>query len=978
MSIQEVAAAFAVLTRHGISAAESGTAINNMMLHIANPTDKAKAAMKEFNIEYGFAALAAKGLGGWLEDASKKLGNNKQALHDILPEIRGFKALAVLSDGGGKEYLQMLNDFGVATQGVGATQRALERQTAGLKFTWAELTKEVKIAAIEFTDVVAPALKGLVDPIRDMVERLKGMNDTQKQVALGVGAFVASLGPLLLGFGAVASAITKTMTLVETLAPLFAEAGGAVGILAGAVDLLSGPIGWAIAAVAALAAAWYNNWGGIREYVTSTIGEITAFVQNNLPLIEAAVKNVFENIKNALGPLLDLWAFEWNAVVTVLSYTWNIIKGILSSALTGILGAIKVFLQIMAGDWRGAWETMRATMAAIWSSMIATAAHGAGVILSQIQALGQGIADAYHGIKVIMGLSDVTDSPGKVTALDGLISGLKAVEDGANSSASALQGVIGMNRPSSSKKIAPVNPFGGGGASIGKHIGIPGGGGGGDDDGGGSDKMSDAQKKLKEQADELRKTITDLTKEIALNGDTSKAASLSYDMATGAIKAQNWDLANNAIHLSVQAEAQAKAREAAKALKSVYDDLVKSTADQVKANQAALATNEYDRLSIEKFGKSFDELSDAKNRDAIVSAVWAKGQTDSIAAAKSLNEFVKSTLDGLKDEIALRDKKSKVEKLEYELSKDRYKNLTADQRAALIESAKAIDELDNRDAVTKALDEMQADFEKTTEAARKLAEEIKKAADEKFAGAMSKLNERVAMLGGSTSIYNYQLKQMAIEFGTGSTEAEKMASGMARATEYMKKLTETQQLEQFVALINKAAEGFSKTMTDSLGKLVTGGIRPFFGSLIEGFRSTLATMAQEWLQSQIRSILQNAAGSLLGGLLGASSGVNSHLYGSAIGPGLDGNPIGHAVGGEVLPGHLFRMNEQGKDEMFIAPNGGTVIPASLSRTLAKTGLGGGVTVVINVSTPDADSFRRSQSQISTEFAAALRRTTNRA
>ena len=889
-----------------------------------------------------------------------------------MPEIRGFKGLAILADNGGQDFNKMLDDFNKATTGVGQTQRSLERQTVGLNFTWAELTKQIKISEIEFGDVLAPTLKKLADPIRAIIEHLKNMDDTSKKVVLGVTAFVAALGPLLLGFGMVASAVTRISALVETLAPIFAEAGGAVGLLGGAVELLSGPIGWAVAIVAALAAAWYNNWGGIRDFVLNVVGEVTSFIQTNLPLIEAAAKNTFENVKNFLAPFVANWVRQWNVMMTVVGFIWDNIKNIVQTALTWILGGVKAGLQILAGDWRGAWDTMKVTLAATWSAMIATVAHGAGVILGQVQALGQGISNTYHGIKVVMGLESEGSTAGKFSGLDGLISGLKGVEDGANTSANALRGVIGMNGSGSTKgSITPVNPFGGKGSAVGKHIGIPNfGGGGGDGGSGGTEKMSAAQKALQQQTTELKKELVDLTKEIALNGDTSKAASLTYDMMDGTIKAQNWDLANNVIHLSKQAEAQAKARDASKALKAVYDDLVKSTADQVKANQAALATNEYDRISIEKFGKAFNELSDAKNRDAVVNAVWAKGQTDSISAAKTLNDYVQSTLTSLQDEIALRDKKSRVEKLEYELSKDRYKNMTSDQRNALIESARAVDELDNRDEINKVFDEWTNEFNKATEAARKLAEEIAKATDKKFSDAMSKLNERVVAVSGSQAVYNYQLKQMAIEFGTGSTEAEKMASGMAKAVEYMDKLTETQKLEQFVSLINKAADGFSKTMTEALGKLVTGGIKPFFGSLIDGFRSTLATMAQEWLQSQIRSILQNAASHLLGGLLGAVSGGTG-------GDGQIASGKNFAIGGEVPKGELFRMGEQGS-EMFVAPNGGTVIPADLSRKIAQNSGGRNVTVIMNITTPNADSFRKSGDQITAELAAKINRTSRRA
>ena len=57
VSLQEVAGAMAVLTRHGISAAESSTALNNLLLHIIKPAKDAQKAMKEAGIEFGLSAL---------------------------------------------------------------------------------------------------------------------------------------------------------------------------------------------------------------------------------------------------------------------------------------------------------------------------------------------------------------------------------------------------------------------------------------------------------------------------------------------------------------------------------------------------------------------------------------------------------------------------------------------------------------------------------------------------------------------------------------------------------------------------------------------------------------------------------------------------------------------------------------------------------------------------------------------------------
>ena len=976
VSLQEVAAGMAVLTRHGISAAESSTALNNLLLHIIKPAQGAQTAMDNAGISYGVAALQAKGLGGWIKDATDKLHGNKQKLTEILPEIRGLKALMVLADGSGKEFNDMLNQMGTATDGTGANMKALERQTAGMKFGWAEMVKQLKIAEIEFGDVLAPLLKDVTSTLRDVVQRFKDMDEPTKKIVLSVAALAAAVGPLLLAFGGIASAVTSLMTAFEAVGGVMAAAGGGSAVLAGALELLSGPIGWIIAGVTALAAAWYSNWGGIREFTSKIVSTIVGFFQENWPLIQEAAANVWRGIKETFAPLVPYIVTSWNFLVMATTTVWNNIKAGILQSLTNVLGIIKVFIQFLTGNWLQAWETVKEIMVSSLLTMEAQAARSAAAILRLIVGMFDGVSSVYHDMKGLLGMNGEGDKAAKFTGLDGMISSLDTAASGADMVAGKVRGLItgggvkdfGKGKGNvdlgfgNSKNPKPINPFQDGDS-------------GGDDDSGGTSKKSEAMKAIEEQAKELRKTIADLTKEIALNGDSTKSASMAYDIHTGIIKAQNKALGEKALALMKDAEAQEKARESAKAMKAIHDDLIKSTADQVKANQAATASTDIDRLSIEKFGKSYADLTDAKSKQEIVDAVSANRKKNDIELTKSANEWAKTTLANLKEEFVLRDKNTRVAKLEIQMNDEKYRNLSAAQKKALIESAKALDDADSHDRGAKSLEKLREFWEKVTAAVLKYQAEQRKAADERFAGSMLKLAERAANLGTETQATVYQTRLLAEQFGVGATQADKIADGMAKAKTYMAELFKIDQLQKFVDMIQKVADGFSKTITDSLGALVTGGFKPFFKTLIDGFRSTIADMAQEWLKSQIRSILMNLGRSMIGKIAGGK--LSGGGGGSNI-PDLggDGTTPGFAVGGMVPKGDLFRMNEQGRDEMFVAPNGGMVIPASLSRELAKSGFGGGTTIIMNISTPDAGSFRESEDQIISRLAARIARTRN--
>lgn len=133
---------------------------------------------------------------------------------------------------------------------------------------------------------------------------------------------------------------------------------------------------------------------------------------------------------------------------------------------------------------------------------------------------------------------------------------------------------------------------------------------------------------------------------------------------------------------------------------------------------------------------------------------------------------------------------------------------------------------------------------------------------------------------------------------------------------------------------------------DSLNNLFSD-----FDNIEQNFKQLVASMVTELLTSQLSSALGNlftpGAGSAGGGL--------GSLFGGLFGA--------RATGGPVTGNRPYLVGEQGP-EVFVPPSNGTVMP---------NGSGGGVVVNMTVVTQNADSFRRSQGQISTELAREVRR-----
>lgn len=162
--------------------------------------------------------------------------------------------------------------------------------------------------------------------------------------------------------------------------------------------------------------------------------------------------------------------------------------------------------------------------------------------------------------------------------------------------------------------------------------------------------------------------------------------------------------------------------------------------------------------------------------------------------------------------------------------------------------------------------------------------------------------------------------------------------------------------------VDRAARALSASMggalRGALDKAVMGGAR-----FSDTLRSLVADMARAGLRSALAPVTQ-AVGD---GISGAVSG----LAGAAAG-GLGALVRGFARGGVVDgatpfagPGGLGVMGEAGPE---------AILPLARGRD-GRLGVrgGGGVQVTLNLTTPDAESFQRSRSQIAAALARAVER-----
>lgn len=205
VSVDDTAAAVAVLTREGFTATQAGTQFRNFLTHLVAPTASATKAIQELSQVSGVdlvsdftqAAVASKGLPAILQDIAAATGGNVTAfaaltgvtgvtadqmdlitqatngnvaaLQKMMPATRGLYSEFILTSTGAKDYVNILQQISAAHENGGVTAQNFARWEETLGAQISILQQNVHIAAIEIGNTFMPYVQRFVTFLTDSV-----------------------------------------------------------------------------------------------------------------------------------------------------------------------------------------------------------------------------------------------------------------------------------------------------------------------------------------------------------------------------------------------------------------------------------------------------------------------------------------------------------------------------------------------------------------------------------------------------------------------------------------------------------------------------------------------------------------------------------------------------------------------------------------------------------------------------------------
>lgn len=340
-SLEETSAAIGIMSDAGIKGSQAGTALRGAMSRLAKPTEKMYQVMDELGLSFYDTEGNMLPLNEQISMMETNMaGLTQEQKNNALITLFGQESLSgmlALIDRGPDAMIDLTNSFKDADGAAADMATTMMDNTKG---SIDQMMGSLETFGIKLQEVLAPVIRGVVDKMTEFINGLSSMDEDTLQMIVTIAGAVAAIGPLLLIFGKLASAIGSISTLI----------GGAGG-LSGILTMLTGPIGIIIAAVAALALAWSTNFGGIRD----------------------ATASIFESIQTIVSTALDfitgLWDSNFLGIQDIISTWWESLELYWNMIFDTIAGIFEVFSLAFQGDWEGVWDKLKEIVSNIWETI---------------------------------------------------------------------------------------------------------------------------------------------------------------------------------------------------------------------------------------------------------------------------------------------------------------------------------------------------------------------------------------------------------------------------------------------------------------------------------------------------------------------------------------------------------------------------------------------------------------------------------
>ena len=265
VSMEELLAGTAALTKGGVATSEAMTQLRAIISAVLKPSKEASDIAAELGINFDTAAIRSKGLAGFLEEVKEKTGGNEKTMAALFGRVEALGAVFALTGNGAKDFANTLDSM---AEKAGATEDAYAKmaespEVAAKRFQAA--INDMQISVGQAVTALTPVLEWITDavngfndlpaPIRNTTAAIGLAAATIPALALSIGSLVKALGILRSAFAisqiatftgglTAATAATGAATVAQTALNKALRAAPWIALAAAIAETTSAAVGW--------------------------------------------------------------------------------------------------------------------------------------------------------------------------------------------------------------------------------------------------------------------------------------------------------------------------------------------------------------------------------------------------------------------------------------------------------------------------------------------------------------------------------------------------------------------------------------------------------------------------------------------------------------------------------------------------------------------------------------------------------------
>ncbi|WP_289142344.1 phage tail tape measure protein [uncultured Brevibacillus sp.] len=377
-SAEDTAIALGLMSNAGIKAGEAGKSLQTALNNMTSPTKEMSAVMDKLGISMTDNQGNMKGLDTVMQDLRSAFGgldaDQQAAYASTLFGKDAMAGMLGIIQASEEDY----NNLSLAiNNSTGEAKQMADTMQDNAKGGLTELNSAIESVSLQVAEILLPVFRDIVELVTNVVEWFASFDEKTQKIIVGIGVFAAAIGPVLIGLGSLITTVGSIVQAFDTISGVFSKVGTVM-------SLFSGPVGIAIAAIAALAVAAYliyENWEPISTFFIDLWNGITS-----------VTTAAWEGIKQFF---LDTW-------------TW--IQAFFAEWGTVILAVIAPFIGIPLLIQEH-WDEIKTYLAALWESISQVATESWNLIVSAIMEIVAPFVELFMGTFTIMsdGLIQIWD-----------------------------------------------------------------------------------------------------------------------------------------------------------------------------------------------------------------------------------------------------------------------------------------------------------------------------------------------------------------------------------------------------------------------------------------------------------------------------------------------------------------------------------------------------------------------------------------